>query len=214
VISDHPVLGVDVPVAQVTAGELSGELGALARGDVLETLEATEDADGLVLTTKADVQLRDLVRCSVTSVLDGGGDGVKNVPELGVTTGSTRRGKTGLSGAVDSVRGQELLSSGTEATLNITGSLLGGRRGVEVRVDESVEVSDAGGESVVFQVGAEVTEGRSGDSLANRRAVRGVADTLDLEVRVLEGGPRQTETELVERSSRVVGSSFSVGAGR
>jgi hypothetical protein len=80
VIGDHPVLGIDVPVAQVTASKLSGECGTLTRSDVLETLETTEDTDGLVLTTKADVQLGNLVRGSIASVGDGRSDSVKDIP--------------------------------------------------------------------------------------------------------------------------------------
>ncbi|KAI6766982.1 hypothetical protein HG531_011342 [Fusarium graminearum] len=137
VIGDDPVLDVDVPVAQVTASKLSGECGTLTRSNVFKTLEATEDTDRLALTTEADVQLGNLIRGSVTSVGDGGSDGVL----------------------------------------------------------------------------AEVAVGRGRNGVSDRGAVRGVADRLDFEIRVLKGSPGQTETELVERSRRVVGGTLSVGAG-
>ena len=54
-ISDDPVLRVDIPVAEVTTGELNTELNALARGNALNTVETTKDTDGLALTTVAEI---------------------------------------------------------------------------------------------------------------------------------------------------------------
>lgn len=197
-IGDDPVLSVDIPVAEVTTGELNAELNALARGDALNTVESTKDTDRLTLTTVAEVQLGNLIGHSLTSVCNSGSDLVHDIPELTVTTGLTTSRVLVLRGGIGSVRRQELLSS-----LTILGVAAGGlaRRGVVgPRVDELANLAETGRETVVLQVLAESAKRRGGDGLTLGRRVRTRVALSDLEVGVLKGRPRQTETELVQRS--------------
>lgn len=96
VVSDDPVLSIHIPVAQIATGQLSVEDSALARGNVLDTVETAEDTNGLVLATEVDIQLGNLVGGGVACVGDCGCDGVQDVPQLRVTTWGTGRGKTRL----------------------------------------------------------------------------------------------------------------------
>ncbi|KAI6772755.1 hypothetical protein HG530_003713 [Fusarium avenaceum] len=122
VVSDDPVLGIGVPVAQITTSDGSVEDNTLARSNVLQALEATQDANWLVLTTQADVKLRNLIRCDVSCVGDGRSDGVEYIPQLRVATRSTRRRGARLGRAIDCVRRNGLSSGRLTETELVEGS--------------------------------------------------------------------------------------------
>ena len=76
VVCDDPVLGDDIPIAQVATSDVSCKSDTLARGNVLNPIETAKDADGLVLAAMTNVELRNLVRCGVASVGDNSTNGV------------------------------------------------------------------------------------------------------------------------------------------
>jgi len=75
---------------------------------------------------------------------------------------------------------------------------------VEVGEDVSSRAGSVGGELVLLNITAEVAESGRGDSLASSGLVWAGCHLLDLDVRVLEGSVRETETELVDGSDVVL----------
>ena len=88
-LRDNPLLADNVPVAQVPALKLKGNLLALTllKVDLLETAELTDGCASRCGRGKADVKLRDSGTGNVTSVGNRNSDVVETLPESGVTTG-------------------------------------------------------------------------------------------------------------------------------
>jgi hypothetical protein len=95
VFADVPVVECGTPVADVSAGDLGGE-GLRGTGCDGEFVELTEDDSRVVGASERDVELRNFFTLNRASVGNSSSDGVEDVVEAGVTTGSSRGGKKRL----------------------------------------------------------------------------------------------------------------------
>ena len=120
-LRDNPLLADNVPVAQVPALKLKGNLLALTllKVDLLETAELTDGCASRCGRGKADVKLRDSGTGNVTSVGNRNSDVVETLPESGVVPSSM---DTGLDGELLRVGSDVVLKRGR---LNV-GDLKGG----------------------------------------------------------------------------------------
>ena len=152
---DQPLLGHDVPVAEVAAHQLEADSLGLARLEV-DLLETSELADGSALGSsgrEGDVELGNGGTGNVAGVGDGGVDGVDGLPESGVATGGDGQ-ILGLGG--DGVDGRGTADAGgveggvgeTETELVADGNVLGVEVAVvdvQLLVEPGLPVIDAGG---------------------------------------------------------------------
>jgi hypothetical protein len=88
-LRDNPLLADNVPVAQVPALKLKGNLLALTllKVDLLETAELANGCASRCGRGKADVKLRNSGTGNITSVGNRNSDVIETLPESGVTTG-------------------------------------------------------------------------------------------------------------------------------
>ena len=95
VLRNDPVLGSDVPVADITAGDVSVE-GSAHTGLDAQTVKGAKLDNGVLRSTESNVALNNFVTSDGAVVGDGGLNSVEDVPQLGVTTGSTTGGDASL----------------------------------------------------------------------------------------------------------------------
>lgn len=85
VLRNNPVLRSSVPVGQVPASD--GRIESSVRSRLnRQTIEVSKDDLGIIWSTEADVELRNLISNHLASVLDGGGNREENVVQSLVST--------------------------------------------------------------------------------------------------------------------------------
>lgn len=228
---NEPLLGDNVPVAEVTAHELEANSLLLA-GLEVDLLETSELADGSALGGgggKLDVQLGNGGTGDLSGVGDGGVDGVDGFPESGVAAGDDGQvlglGGNGVDGcgAADT-GGVEGGVGETEAELVADGNVLGVEVAVvdlELLIEPGLPVVDAGGvdggggRGVV--VGAVESDGvgelSGGVDLAVKDVDNAVARLLAREVGSDDGSDVGVVSEGKEVDARRVGNNDRVVAG-
>jgi len=191
-----PVLSNSVPVAEVLPGEVERESLSGTDIDGL-ALEVPENTDGVVGTTKADVELGNLVTSDLAIVGDIHSDSEENLVKACVTAETVVRAgrQTRLRAAVRAVRRPSVV----QAILGVVG---GSPEvcAVEARVDVGKDKVKAWRAKVVSSPVADGAVGRCGRSLAGSRLVGRCILGGDLEVAVRECGVRETVAELVDGS--------------
>ena len=175
-----PVLGNGVPVAEILPGDVEGE-GLGGTGLNTHLVEVPQNADGVVGTSEADVELSDLVTGNVAVVGDVHVDGEQNLVETGVAAeavgGASR--DTRLRAAVGATGGPGVV----ETVLGVVG---GGREvsAVQAGVDVRENEFEALGAKVVSSPVADGAVGGSRRGLASSRLVRSRVTSSDLQVAV------------------------------
>jgi len=180
VLGNNPVLAGDIPVADITAGDVGVEGSALSGLDA-QAVEASELDLGVLGPTKRNVALHNLVTANLAGVGDGSLDSVEHVPKLGVATWRTTSRNARLRRAVSSL-GRPGVVDTVLGILRCFGKV--GR--VEVGEDVGSGPRRVGRELVLFNVRAVVAQRRCGNGLSSRGGVGTGRHLGDLDVRVVK----------------------------